>query len=55
MNQLHEASCALYIRHKYNHDVVDNSVCNEFIGAERKLHLKDRMKTSVKEVHKLSA
>jgi hypothetical protein len=55
MNQLHEVGCALYIRHRYNQVVVDNFVGDEFIGAERKQPLKDRVKTSVKEVHKLPA
>ena len=54
MNQHHEAGCALHIRHKYDKVVVDNFVGDEFVGAERKLPLKDRMATSVKEVHKLS-
>ncbi len=52
---MHEASCALYIRHKYNQADVDNFLGDEFVGAERKLPLKDMMATSVKEVKKLSA
>ncbi len=45
MNQLDEGDCALFIRHKYNQVVVDNFVGNEFLGAERKLSLKDKMAT----------
>ena len=55
MNQLHEAACALFIRHKYNQAVVDNFVGDEYVGSERKTTFKERMKTSVKEVQKLSA
>ena len=54
MNQLHEAGCALYIRHKYNQAVVDNFVGDEYVGSERNKTLKERMMTSVKEVQKLS-
>ena len=55
LNQLHEAACALYIRHKYNQIVVDYFVGDEHMGSERKLPLKERMTTSEKEVQKLSA
>ena len=55
LKQLHEVACALYIRHKYNQAVVDNFVGDEYVGSERKLPLKERMATSVKEVQKLSA
>jgi hypothetical protein len=55
MNQLHEAGCALYIRHTYNQVVVENFVGDEFVGAERKLPLKDTMLTYMKKVQKLSA
>jgi len=34
---------------------LDNFVGDEFVGAERKLPLKDMMATSVKEAQKLSA
>ncbi len=50
MNQLHEASCALYIRHRYNQAVVDNLMGDEHVGAERKHPLTEWMATSVKEV-----
>ena len=53
LNQLHEVVCALYIRHKYNQAVVDNFVGDEYVGSERKLPLKERIATSVKEVQKL--
>ncbi len=54
LNQLHEAGCALYIRHRYNQAVVDNFLGDEYVGAERKQPLKERMAASVKEVQKLS-
>ena len=54
LNQLHEAGCALYIRHRYNQAVVDNFLGDEYAGAERKQPLKERMAASVKEVQKLS-
>jgi hypothetical protein len=54
LNQLHEASCAMYIRHMYNQVVFDNFLGDEYVGAERKQPLKERMAASVKEVHKLS-
>jgi hypothetical protein len=54
LNQLHEAGCALYIWHKYNEAVVDNFLDDEYVGAERKQPLKERMAASVKEVQKLS-
>ena len=50
MNQLHEDGCAMYIRHMYNHVVVENFMGGEYVGAERKQPLKERMATSVKEV-----
>ncbi len=55
LNQLHEAACALYIRHTYNQSVVDNFVGDEYVRSERKLPLKERMATLVKEVQKLPA
>ena len=45
----------VYIRHKFNQIVVHNFVGDEYVGSERKLPLKERMATSVKEVQKLSA
>jgi len=54
LNQPHEAACALYIRQKPDQAVVDNFVGDEYVGSERKLPLKERMSTSVKEVQKLS-
>ncbi len=35
--------------------IVDNFLGDEYVEAERKQPLKERMATSVKEVHKLSA
>ncbi len=55
LNQLHEAGCALYIKYRYNQAVVDIFLGHEFVGVERKQPLKERMATSVKEVHKLTA
>ena len=55
LNQLHEAGCALYIKYRYNQAVVDNFLGDEFVGAERKQPLKERMATSVKEVQKQTA
>ncbi len=52
LNQLHEAGCALCIKYRYNQAVVDNFLGDEFVGAERKQPLKERMATSVKEVPK---
>ena len=54
MNQLHEVGCALYIKYRYNEVVVDNFQGGEFVGAERKQPLKERISTFVKEVQKLT-
>ncbi len=42
----------MYIKYKYNQAVVDVFLGDEFVGAERKQLLKERMATSVKEVQK---
>ncbi len=55
LNEVNEAACALYIRHKYNHAVVDAFVGDEYFGADRSVALKERMSTAVKTVQKLSA
>ena len=55
LNQLHEAGCALYIRHKYNKIVMDNFLGDEYVGSETKLPLMEWMPPSVKKVQKLSA
>ncbi len=55
LNQLNEAASALYIRHKYNKAVEENFTGDDFFGADRKLPLKDRTRTSVKEVQTVSA
>ena len=55
LNELHEAASALYIRHIYNPAVVENFLGDEFFGADRSAPMKERMRTSVKEVLKLSA
>jgi hypothetical protein len=55
MNQLHEAICALYMKHTYNQAVVDNFFGDEYVWVERKQPLKERMANSVKEVQKLIA
>jgi hypothetical protein len=52
-NELHEEACALYIRHQYNPAVVDNFPGDEFFGSDRAATMKDRIRTSVKEVKKL--
>jgi len=51
---LHEVGCALYIKYRYNQVVIDNFLGYEFVGAERKQLLKERMSTFVKEVQKLT-
>jgi hypothetical protein len=53
--QMNEAGATLYVLHKYNATIAENFVKDEFFGADRKLDIKVRMKTSVKEVQKLSA
>ncbi len=35
LNEVHEAACALDIRHKYNRSVVDAFVGDEYFGADR--------------------
>jgi hypothetical protein len=55
LNELHEAASALYIRHVYNPAVVENFLGDEFFGADRSTPFKERMRTSVKEVQKLSS
>ncbi len=53
INQINEASAALYVQQKYNSAVAENFVGDEFCGADRKLDMKARMRASVKEVQKL--
>ena len=53
LNEIHEASCALYIRHKYNQAVVDAFVGDEYFGADCSVVLKERMGAAVKIVKKL--
>jgi hypothetical protein len=48
LDEVHEASCSLYIRHKYNQAVVDAFVGDEYFGADRSVGLKERMNTAVK-------
>ncbi len=45
----------MYIKYRYIQAVVDNFLGDEFVGAERKQPLKERMATSVKEVQKQTA
>ncbi len=54
LNEIHEASCALYIRHKYNQVVVDAFVEDEYFGADRYVVLKERMGSAVKTFQKPS-
>ncbi len=49
-----EAASALYIKHIYNPADVENFLGDEFFGADRSEPMKERMRTSVKEVQKLS-
>jgi hypothetical protein len=39
LDEVHEADCALYIRHKYNQSVVDAFVWDEYFGADRSVVL----------------
>ena len=55
LNELHKAASALYIRHIYHPTVVENFLGDEFFGADRSAPMKVHMRTSIKEVHKLSA
>ncbi len=55
LNELHEAASALYIKHIYNPTIVENFLGDELFGADMSAPMKERMKTSVKEVQKLSA
>ncbi len=55
LNELHEAASAMYIRHICNPSVVEIFLGDEFFGADRSAPMKKRMRTSVKEVQKLSA
>jgi len=50
LTEIHEASCALYIRHKYNQAVVDAFVGDEYFGADRSVVLKENMGAAVKTV-----
>ncbi len=45
----------MYINYRYNHVVVDNFLGHEFVEAERKQPLKERMATLVKEMQKQTA
>ena len=53
-NELHVATYAMYIKHHYNPAVVENFLGDEFLGTDRSAPMKQRMRTSTKEVHKLS-
>ncbi len=55
LNELYEAASALYIRHIYNPTFVENFMGDEFFGADRSAPMKESMRTSVKEVEKLTA
>ncbi len=55
LNELHEAACSLYIRHKYNQAVMDSFLGDKYFGLERDDTMKVRMKASLKEVIKSSA
>jgi len=55
LNEVHEAACALYIRHKYNQSVVDAFVGDECFGANRFVVFQERIGTTVKTAQKLSA
>ena len=55
INEVHEAACALYIRHKYNQSLVDAFVGDEYFGADRSVVLQERMGTTAKTVQELSA
>jgi hypothetical protein len=50
LDELNEAACALYMRHHYNPVVVENFLEDEFFGADRVAPMKERMRTSVREV-----
>ena len=52
---MHEPGCAVYTRQMYNQAVLDNFMGDEYVGAERKQPLKERMATSVNGVQKLTA
>jgi hypothetical protein len=54
LDEIHEAACALYIRHKYNHVVVDAFVGDEYFVTDRSVVLKEKMGAVVKTLHKLS-
>ena len=43
LNEVHEAACALYIRHKYNQVVVKAFVGDEYFGADKYMVLQERM------------
>jgi hypothetical protein len=48
LNELLEATCASYIRHKYNQAMVDAFVGGEYSGADRSVIQKDGMGTAIK-------
>ena len=50
LSEIHEAACAMYIRHHYNPAVVDYLLGDEFFYADRAATSKDRIRTSVNEV-----
>jgi hypothetical protein len=54
LNEVHAASCSLFIMHKYNQAVVDAFVGDEYFGADKSVGLKERMNTAVKTVRKSS-
>jgi hypothetical protein len=56
LNKIHEAACALYIRHKYNKAIVTEAFdTDEYFGANMIVVFQERIETAMKTVHKLSA
>ena len=54
LNEIHEASCPLYIRYKCSQAMVDAFIGDEYFGADRSVVLKERMGSAVKTDQKLS-
>ncbi len=55
LNYVHEASHAVYLNRVYNNTVAETFLGDELFGADRAVHVEDRVDKVVKRVQKLSA
>ncbi len=48
LNYVHEASHAVYLKHVYNNTVAETFLGDELFGADRTVHVEDRVDKAVK-------